>query len=60
MVVGATTAGAYGLERATRDVGLLVSIDPTRGIFHLMGGLADLVVFEQQAQFDTITCPDRS
>ncbi len=55
MVVGAIAAGAYGIARATRDVDLLVSIDPTRGIFHLMGGLADLVVFEQRAQFDTIT-----
>lgn len=55
MVVGAIAAGAYGIARATRDVDLLVSIDPTRGVFHLMGGLGDLVLFEPQAQFDTIT-----
>ncbi len=55
MVVGAIAAGAYGIARATRDVDLLVSIDPHRGVFHLMNGLDDLVEFEPQAQFDTIT-----
>lgn len=54
MVVGAIAAGAYGIARATRDVDLLVSTDPSQGVFHLMSGLEDLVVFEQQAQFDTI------
>lgn len=55
MVVGAIAAGAYGIARATRDVDLLVSIDPTLGIRRLMDELDDLVLFEQQAQFDTIT-----
>lgn len=55
MVVGAIAAGAYGIARATRDVDLLVSIDPDRGIFHLMSSLDDLVTFEPQAQYDTIT-----
>jgi hypothetical protein len=55
MVVGAIAAGAYGIARATRDVDLLVSVDPNLGVFHLMNGLDDLVEFEPQAQFDTIT-----
>jgi hypothetical protein len=55
MVVGAIAAGAYGIARATKDVDLLVSMDPSCGVFHLMSGLDDLVEFEPQAQFDTIT-----
>lgn len=55
MVVGAIAVGAYGIARATKDVDLLVSMDPTCGVFQLMTGLDDLVEFEPQAQFDTIT-----
>ena len=55
MVVGAIAVSAYGIARATKDVDLLVSMDPTCGVFHLMTGLDDLVEFEPQAQFDTIT-----
>jgi len=55
MVVGAIASGAYGIARATRDVDLLVSIDPILGIRRLMDDLGDLVAFEHQAQFDTIT-----
>ncbi|MEO5713619.1 MAG: hypothetical protein ABIT37_09020 [Luteolibacter sp.] len=54
MAVGAVAAGAYGIPRATKDIGLLVSIDSKKGIRQLMDALVDLVEFEPEAQFDTI------
>ncbi len=51
----AVAAGAYGIPRATKDIDLLVSIDPKKGIRQLMDALGELIEFEPQAQFDTIT-----
>ena len=55
MAVGAIAAGAYGIPRATKDIDLLVSIDSKKGIRQLMAALDELIEFEPQAQFDTIT-----
>ncbi len=55
MAVGAIAAGAYGIPRATKDVDLLVSVDPGKGIHTLMGALDEWISFDGQTQFDTIT-----
>ncbi len=55
MAVGAIAAATYGIPRATKDVDLLVSIDPAKGITQLMQGLETWIKFDGQAQFDTIT-----
>lgn len=55
MAVGAIAAGTYGIPRATKDVDLLVSIDPNKGIHLLMEALDEWIKFDGQTQFDTIT-----
>lgn len=55
MAVGAIPAGTYGIPRATKDIDLLVSIDVSNGVFQLIAALSDLIEFEPQCQFDTIT-----
>ncbi|RYD38395.1 MAG: hypothetical protein EOP87_01645 [Verrucomicrobiaceae bacterium] len=55
MAVGALAAGVYGIPRATKDLDLLVSVDAARGIKQLLDGLGELVEFDQQTLFDTIT-----
>jgi hypothetical protein len=55
MAVGAIAAGTYGIPRATKDVDLLVSVDPNKGIAALMGALEEWIEFDGQTQFDTIT-----
>ncbi len=53
--MGAIAAGTYGIPRATKDIDLLVSLDAMRGIQKLIPALEDVIEFEAQAQFDTIT-----
>jgi hypothetical protein len=55
MAVGAIAAGTYGIPRATKDIDLLVSLDAMHGIQKLIPALEDVIEFEAQAQFDTIT-----
>lgn len=55
MAVGAIAAGTYGIPRATKDIDLLVSIDIKNGIRQLIAGLSEIIEFESQCQFDTIT-----
>jgi len=55
MAVGAIAAGAYGVPRSTRDVDLLVSIEIPANVPALIRRLSDLVVFDGQVTFDTIT-----
>ena len=55
MAVGAIAAGTYGIPRATKDIDLLVSIDIKNGIHQLIAGLSEIIEFESQCQFDTIT-----
>lgn len=55
MAVGAIAAGTYGIPRATKDIDLLVSSDAMHGIQKLIPALEDIIEFEAQAQFDTIT-----
>jgi hypothetical protein len=55
MAVGAIAAGTYGIPRATKDIDLLVSIDIKNGILQLIAGLSEIIEFESQCQFDTIT-----
>jgi hypothetical protein len=55
MAVGAIAAGTYGIPRATKDIDLLVSLDAMHGIQKLIPALEDIIEFEAQAQFDTIT-----
>ncbi len=55
MAVGAIAAGTYGIPRATKDIDLLVSVDLQNGIHQLIRGLKEIIDFEDQCQFDTIT-----
>ena len=55
MAVGAIAAGTYGIPRATKDIDLLVSVDLQNGIHQLIEGLSEIIEFEAQSQFDTIT-----
>lgn len=55
MAVGAIAAGTYGIPRATKDIDLLVSLDAVHGIRKLIPALEEIIEFEAQAQFDTIT-----
>lgn len=55
MAVGAIAAGAYGIPRSTRDVDLLVAVNIGGGIAAVMKALEHLLVFDPQAQFDTLT-----
>lgn len=55
MAVGAIAAGTYGIPRATKDIDLLVSIDIKNGVHQLIAGLSEIIEFESQCQFDTIT-----
>ena len=59
MAVGAIAAGTYGIPRATKDIDLLVSLDAVHGIQKLIPALEDIIEFEAQAQFDTITWGSR-
>jgi hypothetical protein len=55
MAVGAIAAGAYGIPRSTRDVDLLVSVSVPGSVGALVGQLDDLVSFDAQVNFDTLT-----
>ncbi len=55
MAVGAIAAGTCGIPRATKDIDLLVSIDLYNGLGRRITGLEDVVEFDMQRQFETIT-----
>jgi hypothetical protein len=55
MLVGAIAAGAHGIPRSTRDVDFLVPVTSGGGVNAIIRALHDIVVFEQQAVFDTLT-----
>ncbi len=55
MGVGAIAAGAYGVPRSTRDIDLLVSVEVPGNVSALIRRLSDLVRFDGQVTFDTIT-----
>ena len=59
MAVGAIASGVYGLPRSTRDFDLLVSIDKPGAIDGIITKLEDLVDFDPQIVFDTITFGSR-
>ncbi len=55
MLVGAIAAGAHGIPRSTRDVDFLVPVTFGGGVNAIINALEDIVLFEQQAVFDTLT-----
>jgi hypothetical protein len=55
MMVGALAAGTYGIPRSTRDVDFLVPMHLGGGVSALIQALDQLLVFDAQAQFDTLT-----
>lgn len=55
MLVGALAAGAYGVPRSTRDVDFLVPVSLGGGVPAIMAALGDLLEFDGQVVFDTIT-----
>jgi hypothetical protein len=55
MLVGALAAGTYGIPRATRDVDFLVPATMGGGVNAIINALEDIIVFEPQAVFDTLT-----
>lgn len=55
MLVGAIAAGAHGIPRSTRDVYFLVPVTSGGGVNAIIKALDDIVTFEQQAVFDTLT-----
>jgi hypothetical protein len=55
MLVGAIAAGAHGIPRSTRDIDFLVPVTTGGGVNALIAALQDIVKFEDQAVFDTLT-----
>jgi len=55
MVVGAIAAGAYGVPRSTKDIDLLVAVHAGQELDLLRRHLSDVVVFDPQVMFDTLT-----
>jgi len=55
MLVGALAAGTYGIPRATRDVDFLVPVATGGGVNAIIKALSDIITFEEQAVFDTLT-----
>jgi hypothetical protein len=55
MLVGAIAAGAHGIPRSTRDVDFLVPDTSGGGGNAIINALKDIVLFEEQAVFDTLT-----
>jgi len=55
MIVGAVAAGAYGVPRSTKDVDFLVAVTGGSKLRDVMHTLADIVDFDQQVVFDTLT-----
>jgi hypothetical protein len=55
MLVGALAAGVYGVPRATRDIDFLVPVSLNGGVNALIKALDDILVFDNQAVFDTLT-----
>jgi hypothetical protein len=51
----AIAAGAHGIPRSTRDVDFLVPVTTGGGVNAIIKALDDIVIFEQQAVFDTLT-----
>jgi len=55
MLVGALAAGVYGVPRATRDIDFLVPVSLGGGVNALIKALSDILEFDQQAVFETLT-----
>ena len=55
MAVGAIAAGTYGVPRSTKDVDLLVAINAGGGIGEVISRLKEVVEFDPQVVFDTLT-----
>ena len=54
MAVGASGDGAFGVQRSTKDVDLLVPLDVAGGASALAEALAPSVEFDRPVQFDRL------
>ncbi len=55
IVVGALSVSVFGIPRATKDVDIVVSLETRRPLDALERRLADVVQFDPQITFETIT-----
>jgi hypothetical protein len=55
MIVGAIAAGTYGVPRSTKDVDFLVAVKQASELQAAMASLGEIVEFDQQVVFDTLT-----
>lgn len=55
MVVGALSSSVFGIPRATKDVDIVLQLESPEPLKRLEGRLADVVSFDPQTSFETIT-----
>jgi hypothetical protein len=55
MVVGALSSSVFGIPRATKDVDIVLQLETREPLLRLEGRLGDLVVFDPQVTFETLT-----
>ena len=55
MVTGAYAVSYYGYPQATKDIDLVISLEPKSGIPNLLERLKDFVEFQPRVQLDTHT-----
>lgn len=55
MLTGALAYSLYGIPRSTKDVDVVVSVSSENPVGRIAQRLADLVEFDNQVQFDTLT-----
>lgn len=59
LVTGANAVGVYGIPRGTKDIDIVVSLESAEPLNRLERHLADVVVFDLQTNFETITGSQR-
>jgi len=55
MVVGALSSSVFGIPRATKDVDIVLQLQTREPLRRLETRLADVVVFDPQVTFETLT-----
>lgn len=55
LLTGAYAVSYYAYPRSTKDVDLVVSLEPKEGIPNIINHLSNFVEFQSQVEFDTLT-----
>jgi len=55
MVTGAFAYGMYGIPRSTKDVDVVISLAGGSPMERVVQRLSDVILFDEQIQFDTLT-----